>query len=62
VTVLPMRYWSWRDVDADACWRQCCQVMLATALPSPTSDGATDVTLVMAQCKCQVMLAIALQR
>jgi hypothetical protein len=25
--------WPRRDVDVESCWRQCCRVMLATALP-----------------------------
>jgi hypothetical protein len=30
--------------------------MLVTVLLSPTGDGAAEVTLVMAQCRCRVML------
>jgi hypothetical protein len=25
--------WPQHDVDGESCWRQCCRVMLATALP-----------------------------
>jgi hypothetical protein len=39
---------------------QCYQVLLATALPSPTGDGAAEVTLVMARYRCRVMLVIVL--
>jgi hypothetical protein len=31
---------SWCDVDAESCWRQCCLVMLATALLRRLGRGA----------------------
>jgi hypothetical protein len=32
--------WLRRDVDANSCRRQCCRVMLATALPRQMRHGA----------------------
>jgi hypothetical protein len=34
--------------------------MLGTVLSSPIGDGATKATLVMARCRCRVMLATVL--
>jgi hypothetical protein len=34
--------------------------MLSTVLPSPIGDGATETTLVVARCRCRVMLATVL--
>jgi hypothetical protein len=34
--------------------------MLATVLPSPTGDGASETTLVVTRCRCRVMLAVVL--
>jgi hypothetical protein len=34
--------------------------MLATVLPSPTGDGAAEATLVVARCRCRVILTIVL--
>jgi hypothetical protein len=30
----------WRDVNVESCWRQCCRVMLATALSEQLVRGA----------------------
>jgi hypothetical protein len=32
--------WPRRDVDVESCWRQWCQVVLATMLPSHAEDDA----------------------
>jgi hypothetical protein len=48
--------WSWCDVEAESCWRCCCQGNLATSrcrcrvmftavLSSHAGDGAVEVTL-----------------
>jgi hypothetical protein len=34
--------------------------MLSMVLPSPIGDGATETTLVVARCRCRVMLATVL--
>jgi hypothetical protein len=31
--------WPWCDVDAESCWRQCCQVMLTTVVPGRLGHG-----------------------
>jgi hypothetical protein len=31
--------WSWRDVDAGSCRRECCRVMLVTALTGRLGHG-----------------------
>jgi hypothetical protein len=35
--------WPRRDVDVGSCWRQCCRVMLATALPGRHGRGAMEM-------------------
>jgi hypothetical protein len=32
--------WPRRDVGAESCWRQCCRVMMAMALPRRLGCGA----------------------
>jgi hypothetical protein len=32
--------WPWCDIDVELCWRQCCRVMLAMALPRQLGLGA----------------------
>jgi hypothetical protein len=34
--------------------------MLATVLPSPIGDSAVEATMVVARCRCRVMLTIVL--
>jgi hypothetical protein len=36
--------WSWRDLDIESCWRQCCRVMLTTVLSSHAGDDAVRAT------------------
>jgi hypothetical protein len=31
--------WSWRDVDAESCWRRCYRVKLTKALPRLLDHG-----------------------
>jgi hypothetical protein len=36
--------WLRRDINAESCWRQCCRVMLASALSSHAGDSAARGT------------------
>jgi hypothetical protein len=60
LTALPRRRWSWCNVDAESCWRQCYRVMLAMVLPSLAGNGAAEVMLVVVWCRYRVMLVTVL--
>jgi hypothetical protein len=46
------------DVDVESCWQRCHRVMLVMVLPSPTTDGAAESTLVVARCRCRGAMSL----